>query len=254
MIFAIAFISCEDVIDFKLKNVEPQIVIEAKLFDKITPATVILSKTTDFFGEPEFITISGADVSISDDLGNKIILPETESGVYSQLFFGTVGRTYTLNVTIENTTFSGTAKMLEPLKIDSLTYQYSEFSFPMQEEGYQVKSYLSNKSEIKDYGQFVFYLNSQKSLTFYLFDDTYVNGNQMDYLFYDKFLSLNDTVAVQMLTCDRGVYDYLYTLSSITGESMPNQGTPYNPVTNLNYGALGYFGVYSTDTKIRIIK
>ena len=47
-------ISCEDVIDIELNSVEPRIVIEAKLYDKFFPASVIITKTTDFFDTISF--------------------------------------------------------------------------------------------------------------------------------------------------------------------------------------------------------
>jgi len=246
--------ACEDVIEMDLNNVEPKIVIEAKLYNQILPASVIITETTDFFGELEIKLISNANVTISDDLGNSVALLESENGFYSADFFGDTGRVYTLDVIVGEEKYSGSAKMLTPLIMDSVNYEYSIPDFPFQEEGFQVTSFITNSIETSDYGMFTMYKNNDKINSFYLYDDTFTNGHQTDYLFYNHHFEQNDTVVVQLSTCDKGVYDYLYTLSNIVGETFRDTGTPYNPNTNLDNGALGYFGVFSVDVKYLILK
>ncbi len=253
IIISTAFISCEDVIDIKLNNTEPKIVIDAKIYDKFQPATVILTKTTDFFDTLTFNTVSGAEVIISDNDGNTVTLPETDSvGIYQTNFFGEVGKTYTLTVNAEGKTYTANAEMKPPIIIDSLKAKYRTNPLPYQDLGYEISCWLKDSANYSEFAKLDIYKNQQKSYEIYLFEDTYTNGNQFVYKFYNETFQPGDTAVVIVSSCDRYVYEYLYTYAEITSDAFQDSGTPYNPTSNISGGALGYFGAFSLNGALLI--
>lgn len=254
VLFGIFLSSCEDVIDVKLNNTEPRIVIEAKLYDQFQPATVIITKTSNFFDTLTFNTVSDAEVEISDNEGNTTVIPETDTaGVYSEIFFGEIGKTYTLTVITDGNTYTATAKMKPPIIIDSLYAKYRLNPLPYQEDGYDIFCQIKDSANFNQYAKLEIFKNQKPSIEIYLFEDTYTDGNDFDYKFYNETYQPSDTAAVFISSCDAQVYEYLYTFSEITG-SFQNSGTPYNPTSNISNGALGYFGVFSLSGDFLIVE
>ncbi len=246
--------SCEDVIDIKLNNTEPRIVIEAKLYDQLQPATILITKTSDFFDTLTYNTVSGAEVTISDSNGNTFNIPETDSaGLYQTNLFGETGETYTLTVKAEGKTYTATAEMKPPLKIDSLVAKYRTNPLPYQDDGYDIICYLNDSADFNEYAKLDIYKNQRRSYEIYLFEDTYTDGTNFEYKFYNETFQINDTAAVLILGCDRSVYEYLYTYAEIVSENFHDSGTPYNPVSNISNNALGYFGVFSVSGDFLIV-
>ncbi len=247
--------SCEDVIDVKLNNTEPRIVIEAKMYDQFQPATVIITKTTDFFDTLTINRVSNADITISDNQGNITTIPETDSaGVYQAQYFGEIGKTYTLTVKSEGKTYTANAAMMPPLMIDSLTARYRSNPLPYQETGYEISCWLKDSANFNQYAKLDIYKNQNQSYEVYLFEDTYTDGNNFEYKFYNETFQSGDTAAVIVSSCDQQVYEYLYTLAEITNDAFHDTGTPYNPTSNISNGALGYFGVFSLSGSFLIIE
>ena len=247
--------SCEDVIDVKLNNVEPRIVIEAKLYDQFQPASVIISKTSDFFDTLTYNTVSGAEIYITDNEGNKVQIPETDSaGLYQKQFFGQIGKTYTLTVKTEGKTYTATAEMKPALQIDSLYALYRTNPLPYQDEGYEVHCILKDSVNIAQYAKLDIYKNQKPSREIYLFENTYTGGNNFDYKFFNETYQTGDTAVVIVSSCDRNVYEYLYTFAEIASENFHDTGTPYNPTSNISGDALGYFGVFSLSGSFMIVE
>ncbi len=132
IIYLFIFVSCEDVIEIDLNTVEPQIVIEARLYDQFYPATVIITKTNDFFDTLTVNTVSNAEVFISDNLGNKVRLLENDTtpGLYQADLFGEQGKSYALEVISEGQTYTSTAEMKPTLIIDSVKSVYHNAGIP----------------------------------------------------------------------------------------------------------------------------
>ncbi len=254
-LISLAFFACEDVIEIDLNSVEPRIVIEAKLFNQLYPATVLITKTSDFFDTVTYNTISDAEVFISDNSGNSIRLYETDtSGIYQADLFGEIGKIYTLNVKSEGETYISTAEMKHSLKIDSFKTVYHGDEIPYFEEGYELNCYIGDSVNVNEYCMLNIYKNFEKSFNIYLYDDTYTDGSSFKYTFFIETFQAGDTAMIEMLTCDRGVYDYLYTYAEIASDYFQDSGTPYNPTSNISNGALGYFGVFSVSGAFMIIE
>ncbi len=247
--------SCEEVIDVKLNNTEPKIVINAKLYDQFQPATVILTKTSDFFDTLTYNTISNAEITISDNKGSIIQIPETDSaGLYQTDFFGEIGNTYTLTVKTEGKTYTAVAEMKPPVEIDSLYATYRTKPLPYQEAGYDIICLLKDSINYSQYAKLDIYKNQKHSFEIYLFEDTYTDGNDFEYKFFNETFQIGDTALVFVSSCDRYVYEYLYTYAEITSDAFHDTGTPYNPTSNISDNALGYFGVFSLSGDFVIVE
>jgi hypothetical protein len=256
IVFTVLIFSCEDVIELDLNTTEPKLVIEGRLYDQFFPATVILTRTTDFFDTLSIHTVSDAEVKITDPLGNSIQLIENDStpGLYQADFFGETGRPYTLSVICDGQTYTSTAEMKPSLFIDSVKAVYHSDEIPYFQEGYELRCYISDTPGINEYCMLNVYKNFKKSYQIYLYEDTYTEGLSFEYRFYGDNFMPGDTCIIEMLTCDRSVYDYLYTYSEIASDYFQDSGTPYNPTSNISNGALGFFGVFSLNGSLLIVQ
>jgi len=257
LVAGLVLTSCEDVIEVKLKNTEPQLVIEGKLYNtQFLPAMVNITESTEYFGSFEYKAVSDAKVYIKDETG-EILSELTEfeelKGSYYSNFFGTEGKTYTLEVTQNGKTYTAQSQMRPMLKIDSLVAD-SVPIFPFQPLGqYYLHCHTTNPAGQSDYMQFILFLNNEYIRSFYLYEDTYNDGKSLDFKYFNQSLMPGDTAVVQLLSMDKATFTYLSDLSSAAVDGVGGPPTtPYNPHNNWTGGALGYFGAYAADAKFII--
>jgi hypothetical protein len=117
---------CIDPFSPKVQNFEALLVVDALVTDQNESYYCRLSRSIEkVHNTPEMIT--GATVTVTDDLDNSFIFKATSSGVYksdSLSFRGKKGRTYTLNITTTKGEKykSEPVTMLEVPEIESLYY------------------------------------------------------------------------------------------------------------------------------------
>ena len=84
--------------------------------------------------------LSGAEVYLTDEDGNRYDFEETEGGYVwgdsSSTSFLQVGTSYQLNVSIDGIRFSGTSEMNPVPPVDSITFKYQEKDFSTAEDYY----------------------------------------------------------------------------------------------------------------------
>ena len=76
-------------------------------------------------------SLSGSTVSVTDDQGSQITFTETTPGTYTPdiSFSGSVGRSYTLHISMSNSTYESLPmKMISVPKIDSVYYEHKTLS------------------------------------------------------------------------------------------------------------------------------
>lgn len=133
LVVSILFSSCEDEISPELEKADPILVIDAWLTDQPGNQVITITKTQPYFDNTLPPGVSGATVSIIDDLGNTFLFQEDAAvkGNYvwtpvSNEVIGTIGQTYTLRVVHENETFVSSSRMGRVPVIDSLTFTFEE--------------------------------------------------------------------------------------------------------------------------------
>jgi hypothetical protein len=104
LILMLTVIKCVEPFTPKLDKYQSLLVVDALLTDEETPGYVRLSRTS-VTPDVEAPKVTGASVSITDDLGNMSQLIEASDGIYktdSQTFRGVAGRKYTLKIQTED--------------------------------------------------------------------------------------------------------------------------------------------------------
>ncbi|MCD4788841.1 MAG: DUF4249 domain-containing protein [Bacteroidales bacterium] len=255
----LALTACEDVIEIDLDSIEPKLVIEAVITDQTVEQTVKLTKTGDYFEPGIYPAVSYANVIISDNLGNSETLSEVNPGIYQTTNLqGITGIVYELSVEVENMEYTAISEMPEKINIDTLSTEFFEAT-PRFDEGYMVKCHFTDPAGISNYYRFKVYENGvllNSSSDFILSDDKIFNGNETQMPLRMKTFQINDTVTVELLSLNKDTYDYYNTLieSSSGPGFISGSSTPVNPVSNISNGAMGYFGVYTINSKTIIIE
>lgn len=246
---SLLFSSCEKVIDVKLNNTDPILVIEGGLSNQIENQFVKISKTIPFTQSNTFNAYSGAEVVIISRSGERVIFKEMEPGIYqSTRVAGRPGNRYTLEVKADGKTYTAVSEMPFPVKLDSLTYK--KISFFGEDNTFAVANYTDPATSQNQY-RYILKANN-KVVEDLVTEDRFNNGNNIaDLLFYNlDDLKSTDNFVVDMQGIDRNVYKYLFAIRQINGEGGPPVA-PANPVSNFNNGALGIFSAY-TSSKIAV--
>lgn len=250
IIVLIAFSSCEKVIEIKLDESSRRIIIEGLIDDLGNQAMVKINRTVSFSSDT-FDFVSGALVTISDDIGNNDTLIEVNQGIYiSSGITGTPEHTYYLKVKIEGEIYESTCRMPKRELIDSIGYVYNRLSDPFTKPGYQTACYFTNSSGVREYFRLRYFINQQEIIGFNLASS---GGGLEQYIFGDGEIKNGDSLTIYLLSIDKEVHAYLSNLERIATPVF-QVFTPYNPTSNISNNALGYFLAYSTDSMKAIVK
>ena len=248
--------SCESIIEIDLDYMKPKLVIEGVVNDSDDKCFIKLSKTTDYFYRNINPTVSGAVITLTDNVGTIIKFNEAEAGNY-------VGESvqvksdlnYTLSILSEGEKYDAYATIPQKVSIDSLTCKYYPKSI-IYDVGYVVSCHFTDPGEFRNYYRVKTYNINDRTKAKNskdIYNDELCNGNHVEWTWSYEVYQQSDTVVVELYTLDVQTFDYYKTLFQISGGSeMLSFTTPANPNTNISNGALGYFGAYtiSRDTII----
>jgi hypothetical protein len=245
------------VIDLPVNDADQMIVVEGVLKDVPGESKVLISKTGTVYDDTGFEKISDASVIIEDDLGASYSFipdPLQEGKYVLPSFVAEENRIYTLNVLAEDEIITATSSSRSKPKIDSLSYKYEDFGITDSEFAFYLVSYHSvdNANEVNHY-RLRIWVNEEEVDLYYLGDDQFINGQDYAPPFYGTSPDLGDTIDVEILEMDKVMYDYYYGLSYEVDNSSAGVA-PANPTSNLEGNAIGYFGVFMTDTASIIIQ
>lgn len=237
---------------------EPQIIIEGVINDIDDQCIIKITKTTDYFNPETNPTVSGALIKLTDDKGQTEIFTEIEPGIYTEnSLLGKPNSSYTLEVVSEGKEYSAQANIPNKVAIDSVSYYYNPLSL-LFDEGYVLSCHFSDPENIRNYYRYKAYnindVSEAKNRELIDNDDLF-NGNDATWTWESESFQFNDTIVVELYTLDKLAYDYYKTLFSLTGEGALIFGsTPANPETNLNNGALGFFGGFTISRDTIVIQ
>lgn len=261
VISSLALISCEKVIDLDLNTAEPRMVIEGNITSEPGPYLVSLTTSGDYYTAEGINAISGANITITDDLGNSDALIEMEAGKYfTSNMTSESNRTYTIVVNYNDISYSGSETLPEKVLIKSLSYEEMEGIGPGSGNGeeprYTIFCSFLDPVETENYYRFDVLVNGipvggERSY-YYLISDQLFNGQLVEYPIRGVEANPGDIVIINLQTIGYNTYEYFRTLNDALSTGGMGS-TPYNPVTNLSNNALGYFGAYTNDTKSVIL-
>ncbi len=251
-----SFLSCEEVINIDVENPEQKIVIDAAITDTPNESRVLLSKTENVFMPGGSTNVLKAEVFLSDDIGNSEQLVESQQGKFISSSIQKVwGRTYTLKVRHDGIEYSGTSKLNEPMKIDSIKFEktssYLIWGIPYFY--YMMKIYITNKQGVYEYCIIKIKDSQNKKVrSTILYQDKYSDGKQTIIENNKTKFQIGEKVEVEITTLDKSAYEYFYQLNELSDEAgldLPEiiNSKTYNPKSNLSNGALGCFYAYSLE-------
>jgi hypothetical protein len=279
------FVSCEKNVDFKLKETDPVLVVEAQIEDT-QPPIVVLTKSLGYFNkiDPQLLAnsfVHNAEVYISNGTTTHKLIeypvpvaPGFIAYFYSNnllspmgSFVGEIGKNYTLRIVSEgkeytsNTNIPTNALKLDsiwakpvPLNTDSLTRNL--FFRATDPSG------LGNSGRYftrKNSGQFLPGENS-------VFDDQIIDGTSFNSIITqgidrnnrvgrdDNFFKKGDTITLKWCNIPRSTYIFWNTWE-FAAQSIGNPfSQPNKVIGNISNGALGAFSGYAAEYKTLIAR
>jgi len=252
-LLSLTWLSCEKVVSIDLNSSSPHIVIEGNITDQAGPYYVKLTQTVNFDQANVFPPVIGANIIVSDNMGNIDSLIEIVPGTYKTNFIaGVPGRTYTIVVKADGKEYIAISTMPPPVAIDSLSVQKEPFG---RDQMKYVEVYFRDSANVKNYYRFVEVRNNVPQKFTFLFDDRLQDGGLVtsSLLADQDTLNSGDSVIVLLQCIDKSVFDYFRTLRQASGNGGPQSASPANPLSNFSGGALGYFAAYPVRSKLIII-
>jgi hypothetical protein len=246
-------ISCQEVINVDLNDINPAIVIEGGIDNSGDPCIIKITRSINFDDTNYFPPVNNAIVILSDNNGVIDTLSSADSGKYvGQIINGIPGNTYQLSIKIDNQTYTSISKMPDPVSFDSVNVdQILWFGSPR----FLITAYFTDPVGIDNYYRFVVYRKGKPRSSIYVYTDEGKDGtvNTPSFLASSKIES-GDTIDVEMQCIDKNVYDYFFGLRQLTGTFFYQSASPANPESNILGGnGIGYFSAHTSERKTIIM-
>ena len=256
LISSISLFSCEKVIDIDLNEAEPRLVIEGNITSESGPYEVYLSTSGGYFDNTAVQPVENGIVRISDDEGNSEILTETSPGIYkSNTFIGVENRNYSVQVEVNGKLYSASDYLPPRIEIDSLYYEEDNFGGPgsgHEEQKYRIRCTFTDPVDTANYYRFMTYVNGQRVEgnfnPYQVTDDEIFDGNTITLSIRGITAQPGDEVRLELQSIGFNTYEYFRTLNDALSSGGMGS-TPYNPISNRDNGALGYFGADSISSR-----
>ncbi|MGH1335424.1 MAG: hypothetical protein ACRBFS_04790 [Aureispira sp.] len=257
-LYSSLIISCQKVITINIDNNNTVPVIEAHI-EKDSLCYVLLTSTVDIF-HPEFPPfIENARITISDDQGNQEMLYYQGIGIYrGRHIIGVEGRTYTLSVTINEKEYKVRSHMPSFVAIDNFRLQSDTTFLPSTFYVnnnvylfYEDPAHIANFYYIK-IKQFSSLGNT--TTRNFLVDDLTNNGTYVDFPIVYQDLEAGDILSAEFRSINRTLFDYYLSMEDALSFNNLTNAAPANPNPMFSNGALGYFGTWSADRTVFVVR
>lgn len=242
--------SCEEVIDVDIPEEADKLAVEGYVVTETDSSYVRLTRTLPYFSGNDIPYVTDAVVEV-----NGVPFTHTADGVYKPAspYTGVTGNMYNLLVKTSDGKSYSASSFLDPMfQIDTLMPVFKpEEGFI--EEGYTVmfKS-IDNRPKTKyTYFRFGFknaedtYLQDSIFGERILFDNKdFSQGEVFDFELPFLRLKDGDTALLVFRSCDKTMYDIIYSLNNRSNGGGPFSTPPSNLPTNINGGGVGVFAAY----------
>jgi len=241
LFFAFSLISCEEVIDINLNDVDPKIVIEGDINNLSSVQNIRVSRTVPFDAVINSEPIPNASVVVESQNGTRYTFRHTNNGIYQHRNFNPMEKiNYTLTVTVDDEAFQATSQMPTYVEVDSLGI--------VEEKLFDSLYYFINLKFLDPINQPNFYkynvsVNGGPYSFSTVFSDKFNDGLNVTHQITNSKndLALGDSLIIRRYSIDASTYKYWSDVQSIN----PGSAAPANPKSNITNGALGYFSVSS---------
>lgn len=259
ILMSILFTSCEEVITLDLENDAPKIVIEAVVNATDQTASVLITKSNGFYESATLEVINDAMITLTQADGTTIDFQFVGNGRYtaSNIAAAVGDELSILVVDGAGEEYRAVTQTPHPVTLDSVTIEEATGGPGVNPFGdetlYRLFSYWQDVADVENYYRIRAIKNDTLQADVYtLIDDIGNDGQQLFRPFFDTFIA-GDVVTLQLLSLDKSTYIYFSDLSEIQGQGFGST-TPYNPHSNFDNNALGYFGIIRMDTQVLTIQ
>lgn len=213
----IIFSACEDVVDLKLPEGDATLVVEGQITNQPDVNQVKLTMSVPYFDSVSNPIVSNATVVLSDEQGQSVTLSENpaNSGIYPILTPGTIGRTYTVEITTaEGKRFRSEPEYLAPVAdIDSIYYELNESTDSTEEDEYDVLLDARETPNERNFYRWRLSVNGEfRNEPFDLFyaSDDFLDGNDViGFAVNDDWVYEGDELIVEQISISESYYEYL---------------------------------------------
>jgi hypothetical protein len=245
--------SCKNVIDLKLNDAAPQLVIEGNITDQLGPQAVTISRSVPLDNTNSFPAVKGAVVTLTDYNGTNYTLIERSPGYYySSSFLGRYNEKYSVKVQLDGKTYTASSTMPAKVTIDSVALSIEHFASTTTKT---IIIFYQDPPAVSNQYRFILSINGIQVKQVFARNDQFNNGRFVQQLLFQDNIPLKsgDRVDIEMQCIDAPMYTYWYTFSQQKANGF-NSTTPTNPPNNFNTdNVLGYFSAHTTQHKNIII-
>lgn len=251
---------CEEVIVVDLNTANPAFVVEAIIY-KDSVSLVRLTKTTSYFSMEKPGLIENARIKISEGTFSEELTYSGNGCYVGNSIIGTEEKVYEIEIIHDGIIYKAISYMPPKTDLIAVRFGKDESQSPLNPFGktvFTITCEFFDSPDTNNYYMIRFVSDGQLLERYYLLTETIANSG--DLINSNIYISFSESiffgggeVDVQLLSIDESVYNYFMQLSDVLfwkRRVMPP--TPYNPKSNINNGALGYFAAWSFDSK-RII-
>jgi len=268
-ILLLLFSACERVVIIDLNDAASALVIEGRVL-KDSLAIVKIHQTSSYFQPDTQRCICGATVVIREDTAESDTLEQIAPGLYrSTTIRGREDHEYFLTVIFEEAIYEASSYLSPQPQIYSFTQRSfasfgdfadsSAFDFGggslLDSLPWFLFTNIYDDPATTDYYMFEYHVNGERRTGRYNVstdsnakDDTLMYSPGPSALFFT-----GDTVKVRVYAIDNGIYNYFDMLNDALSSNSFFSSTPYNPVSNISNGAMGYFAALSYDHDTTVI-
>ena len=253
----IVFFGCQKILNINITNPNAKIVIDAVITDGVGPYFVTVSRATDINIATQYYIKDSAKIYISDDFGQRDTLKKIKEGLYQTVALrGIIGRTYHIEVHIDNNTYTASNKIPNKINLDQIELDSLSFSGT---NTYSIIPRFTDPLSAGNYYRFVQKINDTLDNTIYLISDNLANGlkNNIPLISINSAIKIkiNDSVRIEMQCINKEEFEYFSTLSQQTNFGINANTAPSNPKSNFNGNVLGFFSCHSSEYKsMRVLK
>lgn len=256
--------SCEEVINVDLNNSDPAFVAEAIIY-KDSVSMVRLTRTTGYFSMEEPVYIENASIKVSDGTLTEELIYKGNGYYTGNTIIGSEGKNYEIEIEHDGIIYKGTSYM--PLRTDIVSVNYSknndqgifnptgktmfiiqcEFLDEPGVDNYYMIRYILDGEVLKG----SYYVMNEQATINGTIDISNINSTDSDTISFEEWMFYEGGMGeVQVFSIDKSVYDYFVQLNDILfWKRRLNPPAAYNPQSNIDNGALGYFAAWAFDSR-----
>jgi len=241
-------VACKDKIQVELQNEQQPLVIEGLLTNESTQS-VEIHRSGDFYQLDNYEAIKDATVQIKDATGTAIPLTVDQNGHYQTAAWAAkADQEYHLTIQYQEETYTAKTTLPQQVKIKEVDVKIENDSTAY------IRCKFDDLIGQQNFYRLRFYRNGDiQESRLYVLRDVNFEGKTKTYNFKREAIAYGDTIVVELWHIPEYTYNYYRQLKEVIEQGLLSS-VPYNPESNIEGGALGYWGAAAIDRDTLILK